>query len=487
MNKIIIIGLGPGSLDQMTLEAYRLLETSPRVYMRTLRHPLIPLLEAEGVKMESFDSFYEKGETFEEVYERIAQKIIDLARSSAEPVIYAVPGHPRVAETSVEMILQKAASLKIPVEIKEGISFLDLIFSKLSIDPVNGLKVLDGAALALSDVLTNTPLIVTQLYSREIASEVKLTLMEKFPDEHPVWMVKALGVPDQEVIQEIPLYQIDRKEWIDHLTSLYVPPLAEEVKEPYQRIMAVVATLRHPEKGCPWDKEQTHESLKKYLIEESYEVLEAIEKENPEHFAEELGDLFLQIALHAQIASERGDFDINDVFNAIADKMIHRHPHVFGNETAETSAEVLGRWEEIKRKEKGMEGASVLAGITKGLPALMEAEKIQKKASKAGFDWQRRCDVHKKLFEELRELSESEAMDDAKGVAHELGDILFTIANLCRWHNVDPEEALRQCNIRFKERFTLVEEEAKRQGKRLTEYDLEELEELWQEAKAKLS
>ncbi len=249
------------------------------------------------------------------------------------------------------------------------------------------------------------------------------------------------------------------------------------------RLINIMEILRSKE-GCPWDIEQTHQSLKKYLIEETYEYLEVVDLEDKKRMCEELGDVLLQVVFHAQIARENGDFSIEDIINGVCDKMIHRHPHVFGNVSAETSSEVLKNWEEIKKKEKGsINQTSVLQDVPANLPALMRSFKVQQKAAQVGFDWDNTDDVFAKIREEINELEAEYKKSDKAGIEDELGDVLFSIVNLSRFLKVHPELSLSQSTNKFIRRFEVVEKRALDIGKKINEMTLSEMNVLWEEAK----
>ncbi len=255
--------------------------------------------------------------------------------------------------------------------------------------------------------------------------------------------------------------------------------------EPFQRVVFIMETLRSQD-GCPWDKEQTRESLKSYLIEESYEVMEALENNDPEELKMELGDLLFQILFHSQIAKEKGEFDIWEVLLAISEKMIRRHPHVFAHDKAETSAQVLVNWEKIKKKENkgnGKERKSVLDGVPTALPALLRAYRLQDKASRVGFDWQNIDEVMAKVNEEMQEFKEAFSQNNRVKMEMELGDLLFSLVNLSRFLHINPEGALGQTTKRFIKRFQYIEQEFERQGKDMEKSTLEEMDALWNEAK----
>ncbi len=249
----------------------------------------------------------------------------------------------------------------------------------------------------------------------------------------------------------------------------------------FQKLLDIMSALRS-ENGCPWDKEQTRESLKPFLIEETYEVLEALDEDDPEKIKEELGDLLFQIVFHCQMARERGEFDIDDVIKKISDKMIARHPHVFGEEKFETSEEVLRQWEERKREE-GKLRESILEGIPKELPSLLRAQRLQARAAKVGFDWKRVEDVMEKLDEELKEFGAALKSKSQKEIEDELGDVFFVLVNVSRFVGVNPEDALRKTISKFISRFRYIEMKAADAGKSLSDMTLEEMDALWDEAK----
>ncbi|MFQ6043109.1 MAG: nucleoside triphosphate pyrophosphohydrolase [Candidatus Poribacteria bacterium] len=256
-------------------------------------------------------------------------------------------------------------------------------------------------------------------------------------------------------------------------------------QELFERLVEVIAALRG-ENGCPWDKEQTHSTLKSSLLEETYEVIEAIDADAPLKIKEELGDLLMQVLLHAQIAQDENKFNINDVIQTVTEKLIRRHPHVFGDVQVENSDQVLSNWEAIKGSEETFQDRkSMMDGIPIQLPSLVRAQKIQSKASRVGFDWKRGEDVLPKIQEEFEELKDSMGSSEQVDIEMEIGDLLFSIANLSRFLNVDPENALRKANVKFIQRFKMMEAEIKRKGKRFEDYDLEGLDEFWEKVKGK--
>ena len=252
----------------------------------------------------------------------------------------------------------------------------------------------------------------------------------------------------------------------------------------FDELVAIMRRLRGPE-GCPWDREQSHETLAPHLIEEAYELIEVLEANKPQYVCEELGDVLLQVIFHAQLAAERGEFDIHDVAQRIVDKLYHRHPHVFGTIQVSGSEEVLRNWEQLKHAEYAEEPRqSILDGIPRALPALQRAQKLQRRASKVGFDWDDVAGPRGKLDEEMGELDAALAAQDPEALRHEIGDVLASVANLCRFVDVDAEGALREANRRFEARFRQVEAGAKAQGRDLSDLTLDEMDYLWEAAKA---
>lgn len=475
---LIILGLGPGDPKLLTLEAQEVLAAAPEIYVRTRKHPTVAALPPAA--LHSFDALYEQYDDFAQVYAAIAEEVIRLARRD-QGVVYAVPGHPLVGERSVQLALQLAREAGIPVRLVDGLSFIEPTLSALGIDALDGLQIADATETALLHhprLDPDRPALLAQLYSRDLAAEVKLTLMNQYPDEHPVILVGAAGTPRQRIAQ-LPLYEIDRQAWVDHLTSLYVPPLPQP--SGMESFQETIAHLRAPD-GCPWDREQTHQTLRTNLLEEAYEALEAIDRDDAEALMEELGDLLLQIVLHAQIATDEGEFRMADVIAHIDAKLKRRHPHVFGDVKVSGAAEVTVNWEEIKREERNhADHRSMLDGVPKTLPALSQAQDYQNRVARVGFDWPDIEGVRRKIAEELRELEEAQTAEEREG---EVGDLLFAVVNLARWLRVDAESALRRANARFARRFAEMERRCAEAGRVLADLTPEEQDALWEAAKA---
>lgn len=489
---IYIIGLGAGSEKHLTKETIDVLKDSSRhLFLRTEIHPTVSYLKEENIAYKSFDYLYGEAQDFEYIYKTIAAELVTLAQ--IEEVTYAVPGNPLVAERSVFMILEEAKENNVSVKVFPALSSLEAIYSALQTDPLEGLLIADATNFKPSRLSKAISCLIVQVYAKHIASDVKLSLMDIYPDTYPITVVKAAGIEGEERIETIPLYMLDRIDWIDHLTSVFIKanqfPLPDDEMEisgntQIERLVNIVSYLRSPD-GCPWDREQTHESIRKHIVEEAYEVIEAIENKDTDMIRDELGDLLLQVVLHSQIASEEGTFDFEDVSEAISDKLIRRHPHVFEkkDDSVKDGAEVKNLWEKLKNKEKAHH-ESILDGIPRALPSLMRAEKVQRKAASVGFDWENVQGVLDKVEEEIKELQNAIAFNNKESVTEEIGDLLFTIINFSRWNKVDPEEAMTRATEKFIQRFRRVESKIKSENKKFEDFNIEQLEEFWKEAKS---
>jgi len=480
---LTIIGLGPGSVDDLSRRAWRILENASEVYLRTKEHPCVPELP-QSATYHNFDDLYQSADEFEQVYTTIAEKLINTAKNG--DVVYAVPGDPLVGESTVTRILDAAKTENIAVEIVNGISFIEPMLAQIGVDALDGLQILDGltvAAMYHPPINPDFPTLLAQVYSRDVASNVKLTLMNQYPDEFTVHLIHGAGTDGMQV-ETIPLYEIDRSQHIQHLTSLYLPAMGG--MSSFESFQEVIAHLRSPE-GCPWDRKQTHQSLRPYLLEETYEVLEALDNDDPDELYKEFGDLLLQIVLHTQVAIDDGEFYMTDILRYVNEKMIRRHPHVWGEvDVAGDPNKVVSNWEQIKQQEhksNGNERKSILDGVPKAAPSLLVTNKYQAKAAKVGFDWTDVSGVEDKIREELEEIFSAQS-DEEK--TKEIADLLFVLVNWLRWLGVDdPESLMREVNAKFYRRFTYIEEQvAAKAEKPLEEHSLEEMDALWDEAKA---
>ena len=385
---LTIVGLGPGDPGLRTVDAARTLASADRIILRTGIHPGVADLLADS-RVTTCDDLYVAGRDFDTVYAAVADRVVDAARSGPGSVVFAVPGHPRFGERSVGLVVERATAAGIPVAVQGAVSLVDAVATAVGHDPVaEQAQLVDAADLAaILDaepfaggqlaVDPSRPLLVTQLYDAEKAAATKLALSRLYPDDHPVLVVRAAGVPGGEEIVEVPLHGLDRLA-VDHLTSAWVSPLPrlDAVRSP-QTLQRIVARLRAPD-GCPWDREQTHQTIRKAVIEEAYETADAIDADDSENLAEELGDLLLQVALHSQIAEEAGTFTLEDVHAHVSAKLLRRHPHVFGDVDASTPADVVRTWDAVKAAERAAAGASPkptnpLERLPRSMPAFDKA------------------------------------------------------------------------------------------------------------------
>lgn len=412
----------------------------------------------------TFDDLYERAATMEEVYSGIVERLVAEARSG--DVLYAVPGSPLVAEQSVAMLRARGG---VEVEVVPSVSFVDLAWERLRVDPLEaGVRLVDGHRFRAEAAGVTGPMLVGQCDSVAVLSDMKLAA-ETGPR---VTVMQRLGLGDERVF-EVAWDDLDREVEPDHLTCVWVPRLAEPVAAELVRFEELVRTLRE---RCPWDRKQTHRSLTRHLLEETYEVLEAIDEiastTGYAHLEEELGDLLFQVAFHATLAAEQGEFTLADVARGIHDKLVERHPHVFG-----APGTPVPNWEEMKKSEKGR--SSVMEGVPGSLPSLLYAFKLQSKAASVGFDWKDAAGAWPKIREELSELEQAIESSPAAGheVNDELGDVLFSVVNVARHLGLDPEAALRDASAKFRRRFTAVEALAEQRGVPISD-------ELWDEVKS---
>jgi tetrapyrrole methylase family protein/MazG family protein len=501
IQEILVVGLGPGRWDDLTIEARDLLLSAPHLLCRTLRHPTVDGLRARrpDLAIDSFDALYDAAESFATLYPAMVEELLTRA-TTGEPVLYAVPGHPLLGEESVRLLRAEAPKRGLVVRVVAGLSYLEPVCAALGLDPLErDLQLLDATRLSevapaamMGELLPTRPALVAQVYNRRLASGVKLALGEIYPDDWEVTLVRWAGMPEERVELRA-LAELDHGDEADHLTTLYVPPLeplaAARVPE---GLRYVVERLRATD-GCPWDREQTHQSLRPFVLEEAYEVAEVLDewdgsREMAEKLAEELGDLLLQVYLQAQVAHDEDLFHIGDVFQVITEKLIRRHPHVFGEVEAHDAAQVLRNWETLKQAERAARGEevgaeSVLRGIPKSAPALYQAYELSRKAAKAGFEWPNDEGALEKVAEEARELAVAAACDDQDATQAELGDLLFALAVVGRRLSVEPERALHTANQRFRRRFTTMEERASREKRALDSLSAEEWLAWWADAK----
>ena len=475
--RIIIVGLGPGNPAQVTVEARRLLTGGFPVYFRTLKHPAAQYF-ARVIKIrKSFDHLYDGNPDFEQVYRAIVGALLNAAQKH-QTIVYAVPGHPSVGEMAVEKLRRLGSRMGVKIDTVAGLSFLEPLLSRLKVDLLDGVTVFDALAINSMKEPSRNHLVIAQVYSRSIASKVKLRLLELYPADFPVTLVGAAGMP-KEVFKKTALHSLDHLDLFNHLTTIYLPPFN---RAGLGDLIEIMARLRTPA-GCPWDRKQTHKSLRQYLVEEAYEVVAAIDSGSDAMLIEELGDLLLQVVFHSQIAREESRFDFSSVTEAITTKLIRRHPHVFGTVHADDADDVKVLWEQIKADERNETKHHAAVSVDHGLPALLKAYKLQKKAAELGFDWPTLKGPLEKAGEELAELEEACIANDRLSIEEELGDYLFTVVNIARFLKVNPELALGKTITKFIERFGYVLEQVENSGRSVEDFSLEELDNWWNEAK----
>lgn len=470
---IHVAGLGPGNPALLTHETSALLASGIPVIVRTRRHPTLDALSAADTFM-ACDDIYEAAAEFGDAYGAIAARV--LTEAAKGDVVYLTPGHPLIAEQATVALLALARDSGIPVHIYSAVSYVDVAATALRID-ARDLQLCDGLDLRIDPA---RPALISQVFDRDAASRIKLTLLDLYPPDHPVTALSRAGEAAEE-LSTMPLSEVDYRAW-SYLDSLYLPPVeATDDLRHIDGLAAIVARLNAPG-GCPWDQDQTHESLRQHLLEEAYELLDAIDREDTDAIVEELGDVLLQVLMHSEVGRRQDTFAPGDVPAAIGAKLIRRHPHVFGDAVAETAADVAPMWDALKKAEKP--DGSILDGVPVALPALAASQSIQGRARRIGFDWPDIEGPLEKLNEELAEFARADNSSDRED---EFGDILFVVANIAQRLDIDAEQALRRANAKFRRRFALVEALARQDGVDLKELGLTGLDDLWDRAKAELA
>jgi tetrapyrrole methylase family protein / MazG family protein len=483
--RITVVGLGPGPAEWVSPAAVACLR-GERVFARTALHLALKALD---VRCESFDAVYDQAATLDDVHDAIAQRLLG---ASADEVALAVPGDGMLGEALLERLRAGGAEVRVVPGVPLAIGAL----AASGVSASDGVQAVEATALGGQGIELRVELnprwaaVVVGVYSRGMANEVKLALQDIYPPEHGVVGVYHPGLDDQRV-QHLALAEIDRGGLpLDHLTHLVLPGVPDYCPSGSAHVLrSIVARLRAPKIGCPWDLQQTHRSLTPYVIEEAYEVVDAIEEDHgPAAVAEELGDVLLQVVLHAEIADQSDEFDFNDVVRGLSAKLVRRHPHVFGEAQAAVrgAADVVRNWDMLKAAEKAGQppAASALDGVPRALPALRRAAELSRRAARAGFDWPTRDGTLDKVREELAELLAAESLEERR---EELGDLLYILAKLATQEGVDPEEALRAANTKFTRRFQALEQIAAERGwPSLTDRPLAELEAAWREAKQRV-
>jgi len=388
--RVVVVGLGPAGADLVLPAARRALERAPRRLVRTGRHPAVAEIAAEGLDLPTLDDCYERAADLPSAYAAIVERVV-AAASEAGEVAYAVPGSPTVAEATVAALFARG---DVRVEVVPGLSFADLAWQRLGVDPMAGGAVVDAHDFAVGVAGRSGRLLVAQCDTRAACSEVKLALLDDLPPDHEVVVLQRLGGAD-EMVRKVALGELDRAFEPDHLTALYVDTGEVAVAAAFARLLALTERLRGPG-GCPWDAAQTHHSLRRHVLEEAYEVAGAIDElpadapggdpalADYDGLEDELGDLLFQVMIHSVLAAEAGAFTAADVANRVHAKLVRRHPHVFGDTEVDSADAVVTNWEQIKKAEQGAD--SIVAGITPALPALLLVQKLLRKAASVGFD-----------------------------------------------------------------------------------------------------
>jgi len=486
--RVSVVGLGPGPLDWITPAASaRLQLPGARIFVRTSHFPGLADVLAGVADWQSFDDVYEAAGSLDAVNATITDRLLT---SGADEVVLAVPGDGVLGEAILGRLIEAGASLEVVPGVPLGAGALAAARMAAS----DGAQLVEATSLGgsgidlLIELNPRWPAVATGVYSPRVAGDLKLALQRVYPLEHSVCVVRHPGLVDTHVAH-VSLAELDRAsvEW-DHLTHVVVAPLP-----PYapagssHALRAIVARLRAPEIGCPWDLEQTHRSLIPYAIEEAYEVVDAIESEDVAGLSDELGDLLLQVALHAEIADQQNEFEWNDVVRGLCEKLVRRHPHVFGSVSVSGAADVVRNWDQLKAAERVDQPppASALDGVAASLPQLRRAAELARRATKAGFDWPSRSGTLDKVREELAELLSASSVSEKR---EELGDLLYILAKLASQDGIDAEEALRAANHKFSTRFAALEHIARERGwLSLRERPLSDLEAAWTEAKRRVA
>ena len=470
---ITVLSLGPGDPALMTLQSADALRHARRLILRTARHRAAAWLEEQRIAFEALDDYYDRFDDFDEMHRAMAAHLWQEAAKA--PVTYAVID---AASDGSLRALRASLPPEGKLEVLPGLSTADRCLALLPMEHPGKLRVIPAIDCAGAAPDPAMPLLITELWNPALAGDVKLWLTDLYDDETEIVFFPSSAQMNRRPVA-LPLMELDRQRAYDHTVCAYVPAVGLENRQRYGfgDLVAVMDVLRGPG-GCPWDGQQTHASLRKSLIEEAYEAAGAIDEDDTDHLADELGDVLLQIVFHAAIARDHGEFALSDITTAICRKMIHRHPHVFGGHAP-------ADWEQLKKAEKGLATqGEVLADVSKALPALTRAAKVQKKAADVGFDWDSAEEALPKVHEEAQELQAELAA--RRDPLEEMGDLLFSCVNVARLSGVDPESALQQATEKFIQRFSAMENAIISDGKALKGLTLSEMDVYWNKVKAAL-
>ena len=478
MKQITVVPLGPGAPEFLTLGALDTFSKAHAIILRTDRHGACEELAKRGITYTTLDHLYNESDDFDTLNERVVKALWEAASQGVVAYGVADPG----SDETVRELLQSASPQK-KVEVLAGVSLSAPCLCALPGIPKGlGLRTLSAVSCEDAVLIPSEPLLVTELNSKLLTGEVKVWLLSLHDPELEVFFFPP-GETARRAVKKIPLSELDRQKAYDHTSAVYVPAavLLARKRHDFFDLLEVMKTLRAPG-GCPWDREQTHQTLRPYLLEEAYEAVAAIDEGDMDHVADELGDVLLQVVFHAQIGHQHGEFDIRDVTTAICQKMISRHAHIFGEVKCDTADEVLVSWDKQKKQERGLNSqAEVLKDVPKHLPALMRAGKVQQKAKQVGFDWDDPRDALKKVLEEAGEVLQE--LDEGRDPGEELGDLLFASVNVARLCKKQPEFLLQEAVEKFIRRFEKMEKMILEAGKTLEHLTLSEMDVYWEKGK----
>ncbi len=479
--RIVVVGIGPAGPEYVTAHTLAQIARLPHRYLRTGRHPSAQLVPGAT----TFDDVYEAADTFDNVYATIVDRLTAAADEHGE-ILYAVPGSPLILERTVQLLVDDP---RVECIVHPAMSFLDIAYARLGVDPVEAaVTLIDGHNFATAAAGHSGPLLVAHAHANWVLNDIKLAV-ENATGEEAVTILARLGSADESITQTT-WAELDRTVTADHLTCLYIPELGTPVAAELVRLHQLTRVLREK---CPWDQQQNHASLVRFLVEETYEVVDALQAldandaTTDDALVEELGDLLYQIEFHAAIAEEQGRFTMADVAQGVHDKLVRRHPHVFAPAGADLvvandSATVEANWDKIKKAEKGRNSA--FDGVAHSQPALAYADAVQRRAAKVGFDWPNVDGALPKIAEEANELRVAADLGDDARTSDELGDLLFAVVNVARHLGVEPETALRAATVKFRRRFEQVEVLARDRKLDMRTAGLDVLDALWDQVKA---
>lgn len=456
---INIVGLGCGSIYDLTVRTLKMLKESKNVFTKNKGYSIINQLESEGIEFKDYSELVNN---------------IKKYRETKENAIYVVLGNP----TEDDGFIVECKAKEIEYKLYENFEAKDFV-ERCTGEKIGRIIVLNSSDVIKNKINKRKNLIITDLKDDKVIGKVKMELLKVYYEDTYIHHLKMGQYHD---FGKYRISDIDKIQGIDEQSVFYIKE-GSRCKKDIWDLIEIIEILRS-ENGCPWDKEQTHQSIKKDIIEESYEVFDAIEINDTKALIEELGDVLFQVLFHTSIGNDENKFSFLDVTDGISNKMIYRHPHVFGNINVDSTEEVLVNWDELKKNEKNFKSLTdELNGIAKALPAMIRAKKVQKKVKNVGFDWDDISEVFDKVKEELNEVMDVYKSEKVSRIKEEIGDLLFSCVNVSRFLDVDPEEALNLTTDKFIKRFSYIEIKAKEMHKKLDEMSLVDMDKLWDEAK----